>query len=115
MLRFKRTVLIFCGYCGIVQKTDKANDHCRNIHNDKFRALKPNEKPNEPAYLNWESFIKDFPNTEPIRDPDAITYRKADDLGLLLEAHPKKLLEETRNRGEKKAIKALHKAVEKGI
>jgi hypothetical protein len=50
-----------------------------------------------------------------LKDFDATTYWRIDDPASPQQASPKKQSTAIKNRGEKKACKALHKALEKGI
>lgn len=59
---------IFCGYCGVVKRNDYLENHCKNDHNAEFKALKPDEDPITPFYVNWKEVAHNYPNTKPVRD-----------------------------------------------
>ena len=67
--RNQRHTTIFCKECAKPLKSNKLKDHCLSVHRKEPEALCWNEKPGQPVYTNWESFILDPFNHPPIRDP----------------------------------------------
>ena len=68
---------MFCGYCGIAQRTDNLEDHCLKAHKDKEWALKASETPLSPKYSNWKEHIAEYPAIEPIKALNPIIGKKA--------------------------------------
>ena len=95
--------MLFCGYCGIVQRSDNLKAHCKKNHNDEFLALKPNEKPKVPMYKNWLSYVEEYPKIKGDRDLLAIDWWRIDGPYHNQCSQTEKKLDNKKNRGEKKA------------
>ena len=60
--------------------------HCKSVHKKKSRALKDDEKPLKPEFMNWKKYIKDptfytgHRYSELIREPEKFFEPDVEDL-----------------------------------
>ena len=106
--------MVFCGYCGSAKRSDNLEAHCQSVHNDCGKALRENERPKAPCFVNWKEYIEQYPGQDSQQDIEAQTYKKQNVCGLLFPMKMPKRQPKESNRSEKKAKQALQRDIEKG-
>lgn len=94
---------MFCGYCGVMKRTDNLRSHCRQIHGEEIKALAKVETPKTPQYCNWKSYVDSYPNITAPKDFTVELWRRPDDLSTVLKDLSETRHPSTKNRGEQKA------------
>ena len=64
-----RDHLHFCFFCAELMDKGNISRHCRANHNKSSRALKFNEVPPDPMYINWREWVEDPARTIPFKCP----------------------------------------------
>jgi hypothetical protein len=106
--------MLFCGYCGSVKRSDNLEAHCQSVHNDCVWALRENEKPKAPCFVNWKEYIEQYPCHRGTMDIGAKIYKKRNVCGSLFPMMMPQHQPKESNRSEKKAKQALQRDIEKG-
>ena len=63
-----RHYTLFCYHCCKAVKSNKLKSHYRQLHGTEPRALRQNETPVNPIYMNRKELTRNYLNTKPIRD-----------------------------------------------